>query len=277
MTILDKIVEHKKREVATLPQAVVTGEVLRSAMAQRGSSRDFIAALRNASAGKVALIAEIKRASPSAGMIRSEIDPGQIAAQYYRAGAACISVLTESQFFKGSLADLKSVRNAVPLPILRKDFIVDERQILESIDYGADAILLIVGILGTDELRRLHGLATGAGLAVLVEVHDEFELERAIDCGATLIGINNRNLRTFEVDISTTERLASVLWSRQRAQNVVLVAESGIKTRADVDRVRRAGAGAILVGETLMRAESIGQKIAELLGTAENRPYGCPG
>ena len=177
------------------------------------------AALREPRIGRVALIAEVKKASPSAGVICPDFDPVRIAREYEAAGASCLSVLTDEKFFQGSLDYLKQIRAAVRLPLLRKDFIIDERQILEAIEWGADAVLLIVAILSEAQLKRFHALATGAGLAALVEVHDEAELDRALAAGAELIGVNNRNLKTFKVDLATTERLAAQLafFPRQHA------------------------------------------------------------
>jgi indole-3-glycerol phosphate synthase len=168
-------------------------------------------------------------------------------------------VLTDERFFQGSLKFLQQIRDAVQLPILRKDFIIHERQILESIEAGADAILLIVAILNDEDLRRFHGVARSAGLAVLVEVHDEAEMRRALAAEAEIIGINNRDLKTFAVDLATTEKLATM------AKGRILVAESGINTRGDVERLERCGANAILVGESLMRAGDLNFKVAELL------------
>ena len=216
--------------------------------------------------GSIALIAEVKKASPSAGVICKDFDPVRIAREYEAAGASCLSVLTDEKFFQGSLDYLKQIREAVRLPLLRKDFIIDERQILEAIEWGADAILLIVSILTDEQLRRFHALAIEAGLTVLVEVHDEGELERALAISAPLIGVNNRNLKTFEVDLANTERLAARLKGRRYAAPALLVAESGIHTRADVERLERCGAGAILVGESLMKQGQISAKINELIG-----------
>jgi indole-3-glycerol phosphate synthase len=179
-------------------------------------------------------------------------------------------VLTDEQFFQGSLAYLKAIRATVALPLLRKDFIIDERQILEAIEWGADAVLLIVAILTDAELRHFHELATGAGLAALVEVHDEEELDRALAAGATLIGVNNRNLKTFKVDLATTERLAAKLAQSPNVTGRLLVAESGIHTADDVARLARCGAGAILVGESLVKQGNIPAKIAELLPSGGN-------
>jgi indole-3-glycerol phosphate synthase len=174
--------------------------------------------------------------------------------------------LTDEKFFQGSLDYLRQIRAAVKLPLLRKDFIIDERQVLEAIEWGADAILLIVAILDDAQLRRFHSLATEAGLSVLVEVHDERELHRAFAGGAHLLGINNRDLKTFTVDLDVTERLAARLRKATAHQDCLIVAESGIHTRADVERLRKAGANAILVGESLMKHANVSTKVKELLG-----------
>lgn len=272
--ILDKIVEEKKREVAILPARLIAAGDLRDALLERGERRDFVARLRSASTRQavsgvspIALIAEVKKASPSAGVICKDFDPVRIAREYEAAGASCVSVLTDGKFFQGSLEHLRQIRAAVKLPLLRKDFIIDERQILEAIEWGADAILLIVAILTDEQLGRFHSLAVEAGLAALVEVHDEVELQRALQIGANLIGVNNRDLRTFKVDLATTECLAAKLFSSHvTRQSSLLVAESGIHTRADVDRLKKCGANAVLVGESLMRGGNIKSKIRELIG-----------
>jgi len=268
MNILDTIVEQKKLEVARLPRRTVSGAQLKNALAERGGHRDFIGALRKLKAGRVALIAEVKKASPSAGVICPDFDPVQLAGEYEAAGASCLSVLTDEKFFQGSLDHLRQIRAAVKLPLLRKDFIIDERQILEAIDWGADAILLIVAMLTDQDLRRFHSLAEEAGLAALVEVHDEAELERARAVGAELIGVNNRDLKTFKVDLATTERVAAklALPAGDAPVTRILVAESGIHTRTDVQRLARCGATAILVGESLMKHGNIRAKVSELLG-----------
>jgi indole-3-glycerol phosphate synthase len=273
VTILDTIVEEKKREVARLPQRSLSAADLRTALEARGERRDFTGPLRKPRSGPVALIAEVKKASPSAGVIRPDFDPVRIAREYEAAGASCLSVLTDEKFFQGSLDYLKQIRAAVELPLLRKDFIIDDRQILEAIEWGADAILLIVAILSDAQLRRFHALATGAGLAALVEVHSESELDRALAAEAELIGVNNRDLKTLMVDLATTERLAARLRSAPRTTHhairttsPLLVAESGIHTRADVERLAKCGAQAILVGESLMKHADIGAKTRELLG-----------
>ena len=264
MTILDTIVEQKKLEVAKLPERIIAAGDLHDAMLERGERRDFLAALRQPRAGGVALIAEVKKASPSAGLICRDFDPVRIALEYEAAGVSCLSVLTDEKFFQGSLDYLRQIRAAVKLPLLRKDFIIDERQILEAIEWGADAILLIVAILDDVRLKRFHDLAVEAGLAVLVEVHDEAELDRAMAIGANLIGVNNRDLKSFKVDLTTTERLAAKLFAAPGPS--LLVAESGIHSRADVERLVNCGANAILVGESLMRAGGIKAKADELLG-----------
>jgi indole-3-glycerol phosphate synthase len=285
MNILDEIVEEKKREIAKLPARMIAAGDLRDAMLERGERRDFMAALRVASrntesGARVGLIAEVKKASPSAGIICKDFDPVRIAKEYEAAGASCLSVLTDEKFFQGSLDYLRQIRAAVKLPLLRKDFMIDERQILEAIEWGADAILLIVAILDDERLKRFHSLARSAGLAVLVEVHDEAELERAMAIGAELIGVNNRDLKTFKVDLGNTERLAAKLFGGagvslvqsqkeahgQDACATMLVAESGIHTRADVERLEKCGAGAILVGESLVRGGDIRAKVRELIG-----------
>jgi len=190
----------------------------------------------------------------------------RIAREYEAAGASCLSVLTDEKFFQGSLTYLRQIRATVKLPLLRKDFIIDERQILEAIEWGADAILLITAILTDAQLARFHALATEAGLAALVEVHDEDELARALKISPALIGVNNRNLKTFKVDLATTETLAAQVRAARPAQAPLLVAESGIHTRADVVRLQRCGARAILVGESLVKQGDIGAKVRELMG-----------
>lgn len=271
MTILQTIIEEKKREIARLPERTVSAPELKAAMQSQYARRDFVAALRHSRNGSMALIAEVKKASPSAGLICPDFDPVRIAKEYEKAGASCLSVLTDEKFFQGSLDYLKQIRKAVKLPLLRKDFIIDGRQILEAIEWGADAILLIVAILTDAQLKEFHSLATDAGLAVLVETHDEAELDRALAAGCELIGVNNRDLKNFKVDLGTTERLVA----RMRASSTnrplplsspLVVAESGINTRADVERMARAGAQAILVGESLMKHGNIGVKVRELIG-----------
>ena len=267
MSILDTIVEQKKREVAKLPARLIAAGDLRDAMLEHGERRDFLAALRQPRHGNIALIAEVKKASPSAGIICQDFDPVKIAKEFEAAGANCLSVLTDEQFFQGALDYLRQIRAAVKLPLLRKDFIIDERQILEAVEWGADAILLIVAILTDEQLKKFHSFAGEAGLAVLVEVHDEAELDRALKIDAQLIGVNNRDLKTFKVDLGTAERLAAKLFSSPATRHPsLLVAESGIHTRTDVERLKKCGANAILVGESLMRGGNIQKKIRELIG-----------
>ena len=265
MSILDKIVVTKQQELAALPVTAVTVDSLRAQVTTRGGVRDFTTALANPRAGDVGLIAEVKKASPSAGIIRPDFDPVQISQEYETAGASCLSVLTDEQYFQGSPEYLRQIREAVDVPLLRKDFVIDARQIAEAIEWGADAVLLIVAILDDDRLREFHELAVGAGLSALVEVHDAEELARAKALEAPLIGVNNRDLKTFTVDLDTTGKLAAELDLSQ----TLLVAESGIHTRADVEQLQASGARAILVGESLMRQENIAAKVRELGGQAE--------
>ncbi len=266
MNILDTIVAQKKIEVARLDAQPVGPREVEQALQHCGPRRDFAAALRQPKTGSVTLIAEVKKASPSAGVICADFDPVRIARAYEAAGASCLSVLTDEKFFQGSLTFLKQIRAAVSLPLLRKDFIIDERQILEALAWGADAILLIVAILSDAQLKQYLELAAAGGMAALVEVHDEAELARAVAAGAQVIGVNNRDLKTFTVNLATTERLAACLRSFPQGAGKLLVAESGIHARADVERLSRCGAHSILVGEALMRHTSIAEKAAELLG-----------
>lgn len=275
MNILDTIVEQKQREVAELPARLIATGDIRDAMLEHAERRDFLASLRKPRRGSVALIAEVKKASPSAGIICKDFDPVAIAIEYEQAGATCLSVLTDEKFFQGDLEYLRDIRAAVKLPLLRKDFIIDERQILEAAEWGADAILLIVSILDDARLKKFHDLATEAGLAALVEVHDEAELARALAINAPLIGVNNRNLKSFNIDLANTEKIAAKIAGTAAPSSTLhspssplLVAESGIHTRNDVDRLARCGAGAILVGESLVRQgiDLIGAKVDELLG-----------
>jgi len=275
VNLLDKIVAEKKAEVARLSERALAAGDLRDALLERDEQRDFVAALQPPRHGDIALIAEVKKASPSAGVICQDFDPVRIAKEYEAAGASCLSVLTDERFFQGALDHLRQIRAAVKLPLLRKDFMIDERQILEAIEWGADAILLVVAILSDEQLKKFHSLAMEAGLAALVEVHDETELARAMKIGASLIGVNNRNLKNFKVDLATTERLAAKLNSsagvppapnRRDACPALLVAESGIHTRGDVERLKKCGANAILVGESLMRGGDIQTKVRGLIG-----------
>lgn len=267
MNILETIVAQKRVELERLPAGPVTVQQLRQAIERRGGVRNFYGALESAKRGGMGLIAEVKKASPSAGVISPDFDAVRIAKGYEAAGASCLSVLTDVRFFQGSLEYLRDIRQAVQLPLLRKDFIIDERQILEAVEWGADAILLIVAILEESTLSHLLHLAEQAGLSVLVEAHDQAEMDLAVRAGARLVGVNNRDLKSFKVDLATTETIGASLRNRGDLEGRLLVAESGIRDGADVARLKAAGARAILVGETLMRSErGLGAKIAELLG-----------
>ena len=246
MNRLEEIIAVKWREIEKLrPRAAELG---RQGL-ERNEFRSFRAALERAD-GKLSVIAEIKKASPSAGIIAESFDPVAIARNYQRTGAAAISILTDVQFFQGSLQYLRDVRSAVSLPLLRKDFIIDEIQVAESAVNGADAILLIVAALDQRQLIDLLSAAGKYQLDALVEVHTPEEIERALDAGSEIIGINNRDLTTFEVDLSVTEKL-----SEEVPNDAVLVSESGIKSADDVKRVKACGLNAILVGEALMRGQ----------------------
>ncbi|MGD2174936.1 MAG: indole-3-glycerol phosphate synthase TrpC [Candidatus Brocadiaceae bacterium] len=255
--ILARICSAKRREIEELRH---TG---RQALGRRASRQEPPRGFRRAILARadVALIAEVKKASPSAGLIREDFDPVRIARAYKRGGAACVSVLTDRDFFQGNPSYLERIHAAVELPLLRKDFILDELQVLEARALGADACLLIAAALEPDELRRLRDVCTDLSMDALVEVHTEAELEAALEAGADPVGINNRDLRTFQVDLGVTERLAPAV-----PEAVALVTESGISTRADVERVRAAGVDAVLVGESLMRAAEIEAATAELMG-----------
>ncbi len=245
-TVLDKILARKVEEIAERRAATPTAEMRRRAETTPDRPRDMMAALRR---DCVALIAEVKCASPSKGLLTKDFAPVMIAATYAHNGAAAISVLTDEDFFRGSLDYLSAVRAAVDLPLLRKDFIIDEYQVYEGRAAGADAILLIVAALADAQLRELYAITNGQGMTALVEVHNEWEMERALRLGARLIGINNRDLKTFNVDLEITARLAGMV-----DDDVLLVAESGIFTAADVREMGRLGAQAILVGESLVKA-----------------------
>jgi len=246
MNRLEEIMATKRGEVERLRERA--GPLHRQALA-RVDYRGFRNALRRPG-GNLAVIAEVKKASPSAGLIADSFEPSEIAARYERDGAHAISVLTDAKFFQGALDHLLEVRAAVSLPVLRKDFVIDELQIAEAAGAGADAILLIVAALEQKQLVDLARAAAKYGLDALVEVHTLDELQRALDAGAQMIGINNRDLTTFQVDLNVTEKLSELV-----PDEIVLVSESGIKTLDDVARVKACGADAILAGEALMRGE----------------------
>jgi indole-3-glycerol phosphate synthase len=254
--MLERIVEVKRREVELLRPR---GEELRSRAREVAPARPFAAALRNR--GEVRLLAEIKRRSPSAGAIREGADPVDVARAYRQGGAAALSVLTDRDFFGGSMEVLRAVRAVVELPLLRKDFIIDPLQVWEARGAGADAILLIVRILSDAQMGELHDLAREQGMDVLIEAHDEEELHRAGAVGGDLIGVNNRDLDTFRTDLELSIRLA-----RAVPPEITLVAESGIRSAGDVLRLGAAGVDAILVGESLMRQDDLVSAASALVG-----------
>src|ERR1700722_19957057 len=259
MSRLDEIVAHKRKEIA--PWLAHTAEWHDRAVAL-GPFRGFRKALIS---GKFGFIGEVKKASPSAGVIAEDFDPVRTALLYHEAGANCISVLTDEKFFQGHLDYLALIRQKVPRPILRKDFTIDEVQIYQAALAGADAVLLIVAVLTDDELKRFKAIADRVGIDCLVEVHNETELRRSLDAGADFIGINNRNLSTFDVDLKVTERLAPQVPNR-----CTMVSESGIRTAEDLRRVVAAGAHAALIGESLMRATDPRALLESFLAIAQN-------
>jgi indole-3-glycerol phosphate synthase len=255
VTILERILEVKRAEVAAAKRARPQSALERQTFPP---VRDFVGALRRKTP---AVIAEIKRASPSKGVLREDFDPAAIARSYEMGGAACMSVLTDVQFFQGSPEHLEAARAACSLPALRKDFVVEPYQVLESRAMGADCILLIVACLAAEQMAELESAACELGMAVLVEVHDAAELDLALRLKTRLIGVNNRNLRTFATRLETTLELLP----RVPADRLV-VAESGILSRRDVGKLREGGVGAFLVGEAFMRAANPGEALAELFG-----------
>ena len=259
--ILDKILTVKREEVAAAQSRKPLAVILAEAEAQP-APRNFAAAIREkVGAGGTAVVAEIKKASPSKGIIRPDFRPAEIAADYAKHGAACLSVLTDRQFFQGAPEYLQAARNACALPVLRKDFMIDPYQVYEARAMSADAILLIVAALEDGLMAELEALAHSLGMAVLVECHDASELDRALKLKTPLIGINNRNLRTFEVSLETTlSQLARIPADR------IVVTESGILAPADVTLMKQHGVNAFLVGEAFMRATSPGAELARLFG-----------
>ena len=261
--ILNKIVAVKREEVATAIKRKPLA-AMRFDAESRVLTRDFVGALRaKISAGKPAVIAEIKKASPSKGVLRTDFIPADIAQSYAEHGAACLSVLTDKDFFQGSIDYLKQARASCSLPVLRKDFIIDPYQVYESRVMGADCILLIAACLDDAQMKALEALALSLDMAVLVEVHDRAELDRALKLRTPLLGINNRNLQTFEVSLDTTLGLV-----KEVPADRLLVTESGITTAADVARLREANVNAFLVGEAFMRAEDPGVALAGLFPDA---------
>ncbi len=257
--ILDDIVRDKRLDLERTKTAVSLAELQRTALF-RAPRRDFRAAL---AVRRRAIIAEVKKASPSKGVICADFDPLRVAAAYAAAGAAAISVLTEERYFQGHLRHLAAIRQAVSIPLLRKDFLFDPYQLYEARAFGADAVLLIVALITQPMLQELLGLAEALHLAALVEVHNRAELECALRRGARIVGINNRDLRTFHTTLATTEQLAPAV-----PGDVFTVAESGIETAADIARLERAGVTAFLIGELLMRSADPGSILAGLLGAA---------
>lgn len=257
-TILDKIVATTRLTILS-DKANVPPQRLAEVIADAPPTRDFYAAL--AEGEKVRLIAEVKKASPSAGLIRRDFDPVAIAKAYQSSGAACISVLTDEPFFQGNLEYLRAIRQSVDLPLLRKDFIIDSYQLLQARAAGADCVLLIAECLPADELKRLHDEAAELGLQTLIELYDVENLDAVLATGTRLVGVNNRDLRTFKVDLQHTLRL------RQRIpQDRLVVGESGIATTDDVRLLGAGGVKAILVGESLMRQPDIGAAVRDLIG-----------
>jgi len=255
-TILDRILINKKREVARQKQAVHIS-CLMECIARRKAPLAFAAALKG---DGIKLIAEVKKASPSKGILRPYFDPMALAKTYAENGAAAISVLTDADYFQGSPEHLSAIRQAVSLPLLRKDFIYDEYQVYESAAYGADALLLIAAILESKQLVALMTASQRLGLGCLVEVHNEEELKKALDAGAEVIGINNRNLNTFEVDLNTTQRILPFV-----PADKTVVSESGISRREDIKRLEGWGVDAVLIGEALVTARNVSKKIKELM------------
>lgn len=261
MTILDEILEQKRHEVAAAKQRLPASGMAQRAAGYRGTLRGFRRALARGSGARV--IAEIKRRSPSKGEIRADFDPVGCARSYVEGGAAAISVLTDGPYFGGSLEFLEAVRSAVEVPLLRKDFLIDSYQIDEARVSGADAVLLIVAALSGDDLGKLRERAVALGLDVLVEVHDELELEAALVAGADLIGINNRDLRSFRTDLAVTERLAPLV-----PEDALIVSESGIFNHQQIRRLEDIGVHCFLVGEALMREADVGLALRRLRGTS---------
>ncbi|MFP4159884.1 MAG: indole-3-glycerol phosphate synthase TrpC [Desulfobacterales bacterium] len=255
--ILEKIVSHKKEHILDSQRRVSTGE-LRASAEKKGARRSLYGALEDSS--RVHVIAEIKRASPSKGDIRRDLDPALLAAAYEQGGASALSVLTDNPFFKGSLDDLVSAKKASSLPVLRKDFIISEYQVYEAAARGADAVLLIVRILSGQQLPDLMALCEELSLDALVEVHTQSDLENALKAGAVLIGINNRNLASFETDLSTATSMSASLGSGQ-----IAVAASGISSRKDIEENLASGISRFLVGESLVRSNSPEGLLKELI------------
>lgn len=260
MTVLDRIIEAKRERLEECKRRI-SSEEIKSRAADAAAPSDFSSAIRRTDGGKIGLIAEIKKASPSRGLIRNDFQPEEIARIYAERGASAISVLTEEDFFKGSIEYLQKVKKAVSLPILRKDFIFDDYQIYEARAFGADAILLIESVLSRSQAEEFFSLASELGLSVLFEVHHWKELDTALLIDLPVIGINNRNLKTLEIDLNTTIELLKDI-----PEGKVVVSESGIERREDVELFEKTAVDALLVGTTLMKSEDIGGRIEELFG-----------
>lgn len=261
-TALDKIIDYKRDEVQELKRSRTIAALehdAKKADACRGFAERMQAIARK---GENALICEIKRRSPSAGLIKDLRDPIEMARAYQTGGAACISVLTDGPSFGGSAEDLRRVRAAVEIPVLRKDFMIDVHQVLEARAMGADAILIIMAAVDDALARDLHGAAEDLGMSILIEVHDEHELDRALGLSSPLLGVNNRDLKTFTTDLAVTERL-----SGRAPEEKILISESGVRRADDISRLRRCGARGFLIGESLMRADDTVRSVKQLVET----------
>lgn len=258
-SLLAKIVAHKKHEIAAAKATIPISEWIAQAD-QQPPPLNFVAAL--CKPGKIGLIAEVKKASPSKGVIRAHFDPVEIAQTYQNHGANCISVLTDEHFFQGHLDYLKSIRKAVAIPLLRKDFILDEYQVVQARAAGADAVLLIAECLSPSELKQLHQSIVDWGMTPLVELYDPANIQAVVNCEPVLVGVNNRDLNTFEVDLGHSVRVLQKL-----PDGIPVVSESGIETAADVQQLYQSGIAAILVGESLMKAPEIGSAVDRLMST----------
>lgn len=257
-SILEKIVKHKMSEIAVAKTARPLADIITDAQ-NAPAPRDFLSALQNAAG--VGLIAEVKKASPSKGIIRADFDPVAIAQTYAESGASCISVLTDENFFQGHLDYLTAIRRQVDIPLLRKDFIIDPYQVFEARAAGADAVLLIAECLEADQLIDLHKCIVSLGMTPLVELYDAHNVEKVVAAGPVLVGVNNRDLNTFEVDLGHSVKVQKLL-----PESVTFVSESGIYTRDDVEMLEKSGVDAMLVGESLMRADDIAAAVKTLLG-----------
>jgi len=258
MAFLDEILKNKTQEIKQRIRKKPISELFEQVGGQR-EPNSFSEVLRNEKV--VQIIAEIKKASPSAGRLRENFEPVEIAESYQKNGAAAISVLTDERFFEGKLDYLGQVQKAVDIPVLRKDFILDPYQVIEARAFGADAVLLIMAILSNSQFAELRAAADEINLDCLVEVHNTKELERAMTAEPEIIGVNNRDLTTFEIDLSTTEKLLEII-----PEEIILVSESGIQSRRDVEMVGQLGVDAVLIGEALMRQEDVGKALSEFVG-----------